>query len=313
MPMDHVTVKDVMERFGLELSAGAEGIGRHIASSDISRPGLEVAGFFEYYPANRIQLLGKSEISFFSMLPRLDKMERARKLCSPDTPMLVVCHSMRIPPELVAAAEEEQVPLLSSPMTTTKLSNKLSDFLENRLAPMTAVHGVLLDIYGLGVLITGKSGIGKSEVALDLVKRGHRLVADDMVEIRQVAEDTLVGNPPELLRHLLEIRGLGIIDVQMLFGASAIRDFKRITLIIDLELWDPERSYDRLGLEEEKLKILDTELTRLTVPVRPGRNMSSIVEVAAMNHRMKQMGMNAAEQFSERLNDMIGREQDPSY
>ncbi|SEJ79155.1 Hpr(Ser) kinase/phosphatase [Bhargavaea ginsengi] len=311
--MDHVTVKDVMERFGLELSAGAEGIGRHIASSDISRPGLEVAGFFEYYPANRIQLLGKSEISFFSMLPRLDKMERARKLCSPDTPMLVVCHSMRIPPELVAAAEEEQVPLLSSPMTTTKLSNKLSDFLENRLAPMTAVHGVLLDIYGLGVLITGKSGIGKSEVALDLVKRGHRLVADDMVEIRQVAEDTLVGNPPELLRHLLEIRGLGIIDVQMLFGASAIRDFKRITLIIDLELWDPERSYDRLGLEEEKLKILDTELTRLTVPVRPGRNMSSIVEVAAMNHRMKQMGMNAAEQFSERLNDMIGREQDPSY
>ncbi|KZE36426.1 serine kinase [Bhargavaea cecembensis] len=311
--MDHVTVKDVMERFGLELSAGAEGIGRHIASSDISRPGLEVAGFFEYYPANRIQLLGKSEISFFSMLPRLDKMERARKLCSPDTPMIVVCHSMRIPPELVAAAEEEQVPLLSSPMTTTKLSNKLSDFLENRLAPMTAVHGVLLDIYGLGVLITGKSGIGKSEVALDLVKRGHRLVADDMVEIRQVAEDTLVGNPPELLRHLLEIRGLGIIDVQMLFGASAIRDFKRITLVIDLELWDPERSYDRLGLEEEKLKILDTELTRLTVPVRPGRNMSSIVEVAAMNHRMKQMGMNAAEQFSDRLNDMIGREQDPSY
>jgi len=313
MPMDHVTVKDVMERFGLELSAGAEGIGRHIASSDISRPGLEVAGFFEYYPANRIQLLGKSEISFFSMLPRLDKMERARKLCSPDTPMIVVCHSMRIPPELVAAAEEEQVPLLSSPMTTTKLSNKLSDFLENRLAPMTAVHGVLLDIYGLGVLITGKSGIGKSEVALDLVKRGHRLVADDMVEIRQVAEDTLVGNPPELLRHLLEIRGLGIIDVQMLFGASAIRDFKRITLIIDLESWDPERTYDRLGLEEEKLKILDTELTRLTVPVRPGRNMSSIVEVAAMNHRMKQMGMNAAEQFSDRLNDMIGREQDPSY
>lgn len=311
--MDHVTVKDVMERFGLELSAGAEGIGRHIASSDISRPGLEVAGFFEYYPANRIQLLGKSEISFFSMLPRLDKMERARKLCSPDTPMIVVCHSMRIPPELVAAAEEEQVPLLSSPMTTTKLSNKLSDFLENRLAPMTAVHGVLLDIYGLGVLITGKSGIGKSEVALDLVKRGHRLVADDMVEIRQVAEDTLVGNPPELLRHLLEIRGLGIIDVQMLFGASAIRDFKRITLIIDLELWDPERTYDRLGLEEEKLKILDTELTRLTVPVRPGRNMSSIVEVAAMNHRMKQMGMNAAEQFSDRLNYMIGREQDPSY
>ncbi len=313
MPMDHVTVKDVMERFGLELSAGAEGIGRHIASSDISRPGLEVAGFFEYYPANRIQLLGKSEISFFSMLPRLDKMERARKLCSPDTPMIVICHSMRIPPEMVAAAEEEQVPLLSSPMTTTKLSNKLSDFLENRLAPMTAVHGVLLDIYGLGVLITGKSGIGKSEVALDLVKRGHRLVADDMVEIRQVAEDTLVGNPPELLRHLLEIRGLGIIDVQMLFGASAIRDFKRITLIIDLESWDPERTYDRLGLEEEKLKILDTELTRLTVPVRPGRNMSSIVEVAAMNHRMKQMGMNAAEQFSDRLNDMIGREQDPSY
>ncbi|WP_040224716.1 HPr(Ser) kinase/phosphatase [Bhargavaea cecembensis] len=309
--MDHVTAKDVMERFGLELAAGGEGIGRHIATGDISRPGLEVAGFFDHYPANRVQLLGRSEISFFSMLPRLDKMERARKLCSPDTPMIAVCHGMRIPPELINAAEEAQVPLFSSALTTTKLSSKLTDFLENRLAPMTAVHGVLLDIYGLGVLITGKSGIGKSEVALDLVKRGHRLVADDCVEIRQVSEDTLVGNAPDLLQHLLEIRGLGIIDVRMLFGASAIRNYKRITLVIDLENWDAKRSYDRLGLEEEKMKILETELTRLTVPVRPGRNMSSIVEVAAMNHRMKAMGLNAAEEFSERLNDMIGREQDP--
>lgn len=164
---------------------------------------------------------------------------------------------------------------------------------------------MLVDIYGVGVLITGKSGVGKSETALELVKKGHRLVADDCVEIRQEGENTLVGHPPKLIEHLLEIRGVGIIDIMTLFGASAVRTFKRISLVIDLEIWDADKTYDRLGLEEEKMRIIDTDLTKLTIPVRPGRNLSVIIEVAAMNYRLKRMGVNAAEEFSKRLDDVI--------
>ena len=168
---------------------------------------------------------------------------------------------------------------------------------------MTAVHGVLVDVYGIGILITGKSGVGKSETALELVKRGHRLVADDLVEIRQVAKNVLIGNAPKLLEHMLEIRGVGIVDMMTLFGASAVKSDKRILIVVDLELWDPDKIYDRLGLDEEKMKIMDSELTKLTVPVRPGRNLSVIIEVAAMDYRMKKLGINAAEEFSRKLSD----------
>lgn len=212
---------------------------------------------------------------------------------------------MEAPPELIEASEKSNVPVLRSPLKTTRLSSRLTNFLESKLAPTTAVHGVLVDIYGVGVLITGKSGVGKSETALELVKRGHRLIADDCVEIRQEDRDTLVGSAPELIRHLLEIRGLGIIDVMTLFGAGAVRSHKRISLVIDLELWDPNKQYDRLGLDEEKMKILDAELTKLTIPVRPGRNLAVIIEVAAMNFRLKRMGFNAAEQFTNKLADVI--------
>lgn len=190
-------------------------------------------------------------------------------------------------------------------MKTTRFSSHLTNYLESKLAPTTAIHGVLVDIYGVGVLITGKSGVGKSETALELVKRGHRLVADDCVEIRQEDMDTLIGNSPDLIEHLLEIRGLGIINVMTLFGAGAVRSHKRITLCINLELWDKAKQYDRLGLDEEKMKIIDTEITKLTVPVRPGRNLAVIIEVAAMNFRLKRMGVNAAEQFTNRLSDVI--------
>ncbi|MEJ9269986.1 HPr(Ser) kinase/phosphatase, partial [Bacillus thuringiensis] len=171
--------------------------------------------------------------------------------------------------------------------------------------PTTAVHGVLVDIYGIGVLITGSSGVGKSETALDLVRRGHRLVADDSVEIRREHEDTLVGRSPELIQHLLEIRGLGIINVMTLFGAGAVRPFKRIALCVNLELWDQKKVYDRLGLSEDYLRIMNVDIPKLTVPVRPGRNLAVIIEVAAMNFRLKRLGINAAQQFSDRLNDVI--------
>jgi len=308
-----VTTKDVMEMFNLNLISGQEGIGRHIAVSDISRPGLEMAGYFTHYPANRVQLLGKTELSFFDMLLPHERKERMKKLCTADTPAIIISHDVKVPEELKIASNEEHVPVFSTKMATTRFSSLLTNFLESKLAPTTAVHGVLVDLYGVGVLITGKSGVGKSETALDLVKRGHRLVADDCVEIRQEAENTLIGNAPKLIEHLLEIRGLGIIDIMTLFGASAIRSFKRISLVIELEIWDASKTYDRLGLEEETMKIIDTELTKLTIPVRPGRNLSVILEVASMNYRLKRMGVNAAEEFSNRLNDVISQNEDATY
>lgn len=308
-----VTTKDVMEMFDLTLVSGEEGIGRHIAISDISRPGLEMAGYFTHYPANRVQLLGKTELSFYDMLLPHERIERMKKLCSPETPAIIISHDMKVPEELKIASNEEHVPVLTAKMATTRFSSLLTNYLESKLAPTTAVHGVLVDIYGVGILITGKSGVGKSETALELVKRGHRLVADDCVEIRQEAENTLIGNAPKLIEHLLEIRGIGIIDIMTLFGASAVRSFKRISLIIDLEIWDKSKTYDRLGIEEEKMKIIDTDLTKLTIPVRPGRNLAVIIEVAAMNHRLKRMGVNAAEEFSNRLNDVISQNGDATY
>ncbi|XBN99404.1 HPr(Ser) kinase/phosphatase [Priestia megaterium] len=300
-----VRTKDIIEKFKLELISGEEGIDRPISTSDISRPGIEMAGYFTYYPAERIQLLGKTELSFFKQLDDEQKKVRMEKMCTDITPAIIVSREMEVPKELIEASERESVPVLRSSFKTTRLSSHLTNFLESRLAPTTAMHGVLVDIYGIGVLIMGKSGVGKSETALELVKRGHRLVADDCVEIRQEDQDTLVGNAPGLIEHLLEIRGLGIINVMTLFGAGAVRSYKRISLVIQLETWDQQKHYDRLGLEEDKMKIIDTDVTKITLPVRPGRNLAVIIEVAAMNFRLKRMGINAAEQFSARLTDVI--------
>ena len=303
--MIQVTTRDVMEKFDLQLVSGQEGIGRYITTSDISRPGLEMAGYFTHYPANRVQLLGKTELSFFEMLPEADQRDRMIQLCSQNTPAIIISRGLEVPLELIAASNENHVPVLKTKLTTTRFSSRLTNFLESKLAPTTAIHGVLVDVYGIGVLLIGKSGVGKSETALELVKKGHRLVADDCVEIRQESESLLIGSPPPLLEHLLEIRGIGIIDIMTLFGASAVRPYKRITLVVELENWDSEKSYDRLGLDEEKMRIIDTDLTKLTIPVQPGRNVSVIIEVAAMNYRLKKMGVNAAEEFSRRLDEMI--------
>ncbi|MGE7624430.1 HPr(Ser) kinase/phosphatase [Viridibacillus sp. NPDC096237] len=303
--MDQVCTKDVIKMFDLKLISGHEGIGRHILTSDISRPGLEMAGYFTHYPAQRVQLLGKTELSFFDMLPKDVQYDRMNKLCSQDTPAIIISHDMEVPEALFVASNEHHVPVLSTKMATTRFSSLLTNYLESQLAPTTAVHGVLVDIYGIGVLITGKSGVGKSETALELVKKGHRLVADDCVEIRQEGENTLIGNAPALIQYLLEIRGIGIIDIMTLFGASAVRKHKRISLVIDLEVWDSDKIYDRLGLETETMKIIDTELPKLTIPVKPGRNLSVIIEVAAMNYRLKKLGVNAAEEFSRRLDSVI--------
>ncbi|PRO65600.1 HPr(Ser) kinase/phosphatase [Alkalicoccus urumqiensis] len=304
--MATVTAKELMEEFDLSLLNDEEAVTyRPITTADISRPGMEMAGYFTYYPAKRIQLLGKTEMSFYAQLSPEEQQERMVRLCTYDTPAIILSRGMEAPDELKRAADEVGVPILSTSISTTRLSSKLMMFLESRLAPMTALHGVLIDIYGIGVMITGSSGVGKSETALDLVRRGHRLVADDSVEIRQEQDGVLVGRAPELIRHLLEIRGLGIINVMTLFGAGSVRNEKRIGLAIDLEAWDQKKQYDRLGLDEDAVQIFDTDLPKITVPVRPGRNLAVIIEVAAMNFRLKRMGINAAEQFSERLTSVI--------
>ncbi|WP_347862408.1 HPr(Ser) kinase/phosphatase [Salimicrobium sp. PL1-032A] len=303
--MAKVITQDLLNQYDLELLTGEAGVHREIHTSDISRPGVEMTGYFKYYPKERLQVLGKTEVSYLNELTNEQLKERMAKLCTDVTPGILVTRGLEIPQELVDAAEAGGVPLMKSPHKTTRVISRLTNFLETKFAPFTAIHGVLVDIYGIGVLITGNSGVGKSETALELVKRGHRLVADDSVEIRQEDYDTLIGNSPPLIEHLLEIRGLGIINVMTLFGAGSVRSHKRITLVINLELWEKDKQYDRVGLEEETMSIMDVDVPKATIPVRPGRNLAVIIEVAAMNFRLKRMGINAAEEFSERLTKVI--------
>ncbi|WP_047980812.1 HPr(Ser) kinase/phosphatase [Ornithinibacillus contaminans] len=305
-----VRTQDLLENFNLELVAGEEGLHREITTSDISRPGIEMTGYFKYYPKERLQLIGKTEMTYFLELNVEDQYDRIMRLCTDLTPGIVVTRGMAVPQVMIDVANKAGVPILHSPRKTTRVISRLTNYLEAKFAPFTAIHGVLVDIYGVGVLITGQSGVGKSETALELVKRGHRLVADDSVEIRQEDYDTLIGNSPPLIEHLLEIRGLGIINVMTLFGAGSVRSNKKISMIMDLEIWDSKKQYDRLGLDEEKMKIMDVELPKATIPVRPGRNLAVIIEVAAMNFRLKRMGVNAAEEFSERLSTMIVQEKE---
>ncbi len=309
-----VRTKDVLEKFKFELISGRSGINRPITTSDLHRPGVELAaGYFTYYPAERIQLLGRTELSFFAQLEGEVKQKRMEQLCTDITPGIIVSRGQDVPPELVEASEREGVPLMRAELKTTGLYSRLTNYLESQLAPMTAIHGVLVDVYGLGVVITGNSGIGKSETALELVQRGHRLVADDCVEIRQEDQGMLIGRSPQLIQHLLEIRGIGIINILTMFGAGAVRPHKRITLIIELEVWDPHKQYDRLGLDTEVMRIIDTDVPKLTVPVRPGRNVAVIIEVAAMNHRLKRIGINSAEDFALRLEGAIAENEFDDY
>lgn len=303
-----VRTKDLLENFNLTLVAGANGIYREIITSDISRPGIEMTGYFNYYPKERLQLIGRTEMAYFLDLNEEEQRDRAKQLCTDITPGIVVSRGMDIPKTLIETANQTDVPILKSPRKTTRVVSRLTNYLEEKYAPTTSIHGVLVDIYGIGVLIIGNSGIGKSETALELVKRGHRLVADDSVEIRQEDYDSLIGSSPEILEHMLEIRGLGIIDVMTLFGAGAVRTNKRISVVINLENWIEEKQYDRLGIDEDKMQIMDVQLPKATIPVRPGRNVAVIIEVAAMNYRLKRMGFNAAQDFSDRLTDLIEKE-----
>jgi len=303
-----VKVTELVQQFQLEVVAGAEGMRRTIVTDDLNRPGLEMAGYYDYYPAERTQILGKTELAFLEKLTSEERMERMRQICAEETPCIIITRGLDAPEELIQVAEERHLAVLRSGTATTTLLSRITNFLEKKLAPTTTIHGVLVDVYGMGMLITGGSGIGKSETALELVKRGHRLVADDAVEIRQTADNYLYGSAPELIQHLLEIRGLGILNVMTLFGAGAVRNSKQIGLVIKLENWQQDKQYDRLGLDEETTRIIDTDVPLVTVPVRPGRNLAVILEVAAMNFRLKRMGYNAALQFTNKLTEAIADE-----
>lgn len=298
-------VKDLVDHFHLEVLSGESALKREITVSDLYRPGLEMAGYFTYHPFERVQLLGITEISFYERLDETQRLDRAQRLCLAETPCVIITRGLEVPEQLLRTAHERDFPLLRSQQATTALFSKITDFLETKLAPSTTIHGVLVDVYSIGMLILGSSGIGKSETALELVKRGHRLIADDAVEIRQSPDMTLVGQPPNLIKHLLEIRGVGIINVMTLFGVGAVKNYSKISLCVKLETWQQEKVYDRLGLEEEKIQILDTSIPMVTVPVKPGRNLAVIIEVAAMNYRLKKMGYNAALQFTTQLSQTI--------
>ncbi len=289
----------------LSLLAGSEGLDREILTVDVNRPGLALAGFYKNLASDRIQVFGRGEFAFLQECSPEQKRNIHEEFLKYDFPGIVFTHGNRPVEDFLSFAEKSRIPIFSTPLSTHKFIIHYWRYLSEELAPSTALHGVLIEVYGVGILLKGTSGIGKSETALELVERGHRLIADDMVHIKCVGDTDLYGFSSDVIRYHMELRGLGIINVKDLFGVGAIRRRKRIELIVHLEDWDPEKEYDRLGLEEETETILGVKLPRIVVPVRPGRNIPILIETAAMNHRSKIMGYHAARELTMRINEEI--------
>ena len=301
-----ITVRDLIDKLRLKVVYGNESLfEKEITTADISRPGLEMTGYFEYYTPERIQLVGMKEWSYLIKMTSHNRHQVLRKMFQPETPVLIIARDLEVPEEMLRAAEEKQIAILSSRVPTSRLSGELSSYLDSLLAERTSVHGVLMDIYGMGVLIQGDSGIGKSETGLELVKRGHRLVADDRVDVFARDEMTLWGEPAEILRHMLEIRGVGIIDVMSLYGASAVKDSSQVQIAVYLENYTKEQTYDRLGNNAEEIEFCGVTIPRIRIPVKTGRNISVVIEAAAMNYRAKEMGYDATKTFEDRLTQLI--------
>ena len=299
-----VKLGKLIEEFELEVLRGAENYqDMLIQREDVNRPGLQLVGFFDYFDAKRMQLLGLVESTYLEQISSEERSKCFDAFLAHDIPALVITRGMEPFPELMEMAEKYDRTILRTQETTTAFMGALILALRNYLAPRITRHGVLVEVYGEGVLLLGESGVGKSETAIELVKRGHRLVADDAVEIKRVGVKRLVGSAPELIRHYIELRGIGVVDVQQLFGMSAVREDQDIDLVVNLEQWNDETMYDRLGLEQLYTVILDVKVPALTVPVKPGRNLAIIVEVAAMNNRHKKMGYNAAQAFTQQINE----------
>ncbi len=284
----------------------------HIRTNEVNRPGLQLTGFFSRYTNERIQLIGIVEYEYLMSLCEDERHDAFKRLVSTIVPCIVFTTSNRPDEVMVNLAKKYNVPLLLTDVTTSKFAAELIRWLNVQLAPTISIHGVLIDVFGEGVLITGESGIGKSEAALELIKRGHRLVSDDVVEISKVSDITLVGKSPEMTKHFIELRGIGIIDVRTLFGIESVEDTHSIDLVIKLEEWDKDKEYDRLGIEEERTEYLGIKVTSHAIPIRPGRNLAIIVETAAVNNRQRRMGYNAAQELYRRVQDNIAKKRTDS-
>lgn len=297
-----VKLKKVIDEFGLEMIYTSSDFDEvEIVNNEVNRPSLQIAGFFDYFDNTRIQVIGKVEISYINKMTSEQKTQSLEKLFDKKLPVVIVTREMKIPDEMYDLAKKYNTTLARTKMSTSRFVSALIALLNIELAPRMTTHGVLVEVYGEGVLLLGDSGVGKSETAIELVKRGHRLVADDAVEVKRVSDKSLLGSAPDIIRHFIELRGIGIIDVKMIFGMGAVKNTEKIDMIINLEVWQAKKQYDRLGLTTEYTELLGIKVPSLTIPVKPGRNLAVVVEVAAMNHRQKKMGYNAAEALNSRL------------
>ncbi len=295
-----VSLSRIIKEFSLEEVYVPENIDEIVISTaDLNRPGLQLGGFYNYFDSDRIQIIGKNEDSFLHTF--IDMETRIDRFLSQKPPAVVITRGLDVLEQAIKSAKEYGVPILRTQEATSAFMAALIAFLSVELAPRITRHGVLVEVYGEGMLIIGESGVGKSETAIELIKRGHRLIADDAVEIRRVSNKTLVGAPPENIRHFIELRGIGIINARRIFGMGAVKPSEKIDMVINLEIWDQNKVYDRMGIESEEAEILGLKVPQVTVPVRPGRNLAIILEVAAMNNRQKKMGFNAAKELLRKL------------
>ena len=297
-----VLLTTLVEEFGMEvLNEGADYAGTRVTVTSVNRPGLQLVDFYDYFDHNRLQLLGKAEYSYMRTMTPGERYNFFDSLFARPIPALILARDLPPYQECLQAARHKSCNLLRTDRVTAEFMSDLTASLRDHLAPRITRHGVLMEIYGEGVLLMGESGVGKSETAIDLIKRGHRLISDDAVDIRRISQNLLVGTSPELIRYYMEVRGIGIVDVRHMFGVSAVKDRQSIDLIINLEQWREDSTYDRLGLEDHFTTLLDVEVPTVTIPVMTGRNLSIIIEVAAMNNRQKKMGFNAAKAFTEQI------------
>lgn len=306
--MKGVPVSSLIEKMGLEnLTREINTDKIRIVHPDINRPALQLTGFYDHFDNERVQIIGYVEYAYINKLSQEEKMETFERLLSSKIPCLVWSRSHRPGEDILGLARKYGVPILLSDKTTSDLMAEIIRWLKVELAPTISIHGVLVDVYGEGVLIMGESGIGKSEAALELIKRGHRLVTDDVVEIRKVSDDTLVGTAPDITRHFIELRGVGIIDVKTLFGVESVKNTQAIDMVVKLEDWNKDKEYDRLGLEEQYTELLGNKIVCHSIPIRPGRNLAIIVESAAVNYRQKKMGYNAARELYNRVQQNLAK------
>lgn len=276
-----------------------------VITADLNRPGLQITGFFDYFDPTRIQVFGMVENTYLAGMTSENRYNSLKRLFEKNVTAVILTRNGNATPEMMSLAEEYDTPVLRTSLQTSYFTSSLNGYLNVELAPRITRHGVLVELYGQGLLILGESGVGKSETAVELIKRGHRLVADDAVEIKKVSARSLVGSSPDIIRHFIELRGIGIVDVKNIFGMGSVKDSEKIDMIIHLETWEKGKQYDRLGLVDEYTNILGLDIPSLTIPVRPGRNLAVIFEVAAMNNRQKRMGYNAAEELNRRLAEQI--------